>query len=171
MRFSMAFPKGPARCALAAVLFAASAGAAAQVTADRSYRIQIERDVPFAVAASDAAPGGYCDLHLDIYRPLKAEAPHPAVIIIHGGAFTFLDKSQKHHHALAKYFSRRGFVAFSINYRQVHDLPHAPPPYDGTPLGAAQYAATMDAKAAVRWIRANSAGFGIDPRRIAAGVI
>ena len=154
--------------ALAVTLALCCCAASAQVTATASYRIRVERDVPFAVGASHAEADGYRDLHLDVYRPRKEGAGRPAVVILHGGAFTFLDKAQKHHRRLGKYFARRGFVAFSIDYRQVADAPPAPSGYTGTALEAAQYAATMDAKAAVRWIRANHAAYGIDPNRVAA---
>src|SRR4029078_3560105 len=66
-------------------------------------------------------------------------------------------------------FAKRGYVAVSMNYRLL-----AP---DSCTGGAgismecyvAGVAAVHDAQAAVRWLRANAAEYGIDPERIAIG--
>ncbi|MBI2434585.1 MAG: prolyl oligopeptidase family serine peptidase, partial [Candidatus Hydrogenedentes bacterium] len=45
--------------------------------------------------------------------------------------------------------------------------PPAPPPYDDTPLRRAAHAAIVDTKAALRYVRANSTEYGVDPALIA----
>ena len=142
--------------------------AEAQVTREPEYRVQIEDDIPYAVSASDAVEGGYVDLLMDAYLP-KGDAGmgRPAALLVHGGCFRFLGKDHYRHKGLGKFLARRGFACFSIDYRQVRDAPPAPDGYNNKKVRAAQYAAVMDAKAAVRWIRANNDQYGVDPNRVA----
>ena len=86
---------------------------------------------------------------LDIYVPAGA-GPFPAVVLIHGGAFLMGDKSGESANAAA--LNARGYVAVSINYRL---------------SGEAKFpAAIQDAKAAVRFLRANASTYRINPEKI-----
>ena len=90
---------------------------------------------------------------LDIYLPEFGDGPFPVIIAIHGGAFMGCDKADLQVlpmlHGL-----KRGYAVVSINYRM---------------SGEAKFPALiMDAKAAVRWIRANAAQYGFDPTCVAA---
>lgn len=87
-------------------------------------------------------------LLLDIYIPDNATGALPLIIYIHGGAWKFGSKGQCAGGAMAA----EGFAVACINYRlsnesifpsQIHDV-----------------------KAAIRFMRANAAGYGIDPKRI-----
>jgi acetyl esterase/lipase len=101
------------------------------------------------------APGGPT-LLLDIFEP-AAEAgsrPRPAVILIHGGGWTSFDKSTMR--ALAQFLARAGFVAVPIDYRLFHDDANRWP------------AQLDDVQRAVRWLRASSAKYNVDPHRIGA---
>ena len=91
----------------------------------------------FVFAPADRAPG-----------PLK-----PAIVCIHGGAWVAGSADVFFPHA--RYFASRGMVAFSINYR----LASA----DGTGLSDC----LEDCKAAMRYVRAHAAQWGVDPHRIA----
>ncbi|SHF71594.1 Acetyl esterase/lipase [Microbulbifer donghaiensis] len=90
-------------------------------------------------------------LELDIYRPRGTDRL-PAVLIIHGGGW---ETGHRHmERPFAKRLAARGFVAVPVSYRL-------------GPSGRFP-AAVHDLKAAVRWLRANDAAYGIDPQRIAA---
>jgi sugar lactone lactonase YvrE/acetyl esterase/lipase len=90
------------------------------------------------------------ELQLDLHRPAKRGAPLPAIVCLHGGGwFTGERGSQTQ---LAQALAARGYVAVTIDYRL---------------SGEAKFpAAIQDAKAAVRWLRANASNYGIDPAAI-----
>jgi acetyl esterase/lipase len=90
---------------------------------------------------------------LDVYLPAEGEGPFPVIISIHGGAFMAGDKTSiQLMSSLAGL--KRGYAVVAINYRL---------------SGEARFPAMVhDAKAAVRWVRANAQLYHFDPRRIAA---
>jgi acetyl esterase/lipase len=91
--------------------------------------------------------GGVEHQRLDLYLP-ERKAPVPVVCWIHGGGWQGGDKSS----CPAKGMLRFGFAAASIEYRL---------------SGAATYPAQIeDCKAAIRFLRAHAAVYGIDPKRI-----
>lgn len=90
------------------------------------------------------------ELQLDLYRPKERNKPLPAIVCIHGGGWYKGDRSAMTNLAMA--LAARGFVTVSISYRL---------------SGEAKFpAAIQDAKAAVRWLRANAATHGIDASAI-----
>jgi len=90
---------------------------------------------------------------LDIYLPEQGRAPFPLIVAIHGGAFMGCDKADLQVLPMLAGL-KRGYAVASINYRL---------------SGEAKFPALVqDAKAAVRWLRANTARFGFDPQRVAA---
>jgi acetyl esterase/lipase len=90
---------------------------------------------------------------LDIYLPDKGEGPFPVIIWIHGGAFMYCDKADDQLVPSLEGL-KRGYAVVSINYRL---------------SGEAKYPALLqDAKAAVRWVRANAHRYYFDSNRIAA---
>ena len=89
-------------------------------------------------------------LKMDVVRPRGARNPLPAVVCIHGGGFRA--GSRDGYLPLCIKLAQRGYVAATISYRL---------------SPASQFPAPVhDAKAAVRWLRANANQFGIDPERI-----
>jgi pectinesterase len=96
-----------------------------------------------------ASPGGR-DLHLDLFVPEAGGELRPGVIFIHGGGWAFGGKSD--FRVQAARMAAKGFVTTSIDYRLSSERIYP--------------AAIDDAKAAVRWMRANAATYGIDPDRI-----
>ena len=86
----------------------------------------------------------------DVFHP-PGSARHPAVIMIHGGAWSSGDKLELSFlgAALATY----GFVAVAPNYRIA-----SPSPYPDE---------VHDVQASVRWVRAHARALSVDPRRIA----
>lgn len=93
-------------------------------------------------------------LTLDIHRPPTPGAARPALLLVHGGAWRA--GSPADFAQVAPLFAGQGYVTFSIAYRLV------------TETGNRWPAQLDDARAAVRWIRANAARFGVDPARIGA---
>ncbi|MGH9222958.1 MAG: alpha/beta hydrolase fold domain-containing protein [Acidimicrobiales bacterium] len=106
----------------------------------------MRRDVEYGVANGKR-------LLLDAYVPTDGSSRRPAVVLIHGGGFRAGDKASFEPEA-RKLVERKGWVAFSINYR-----------LDET---AAFPAEVEDVQAAVRWIRANARDYRVDPTRIGA---
>jgi acetyl esterase/lipase len=121
---------------------------------DAPHDVVVERDVTFG-------RGGSVDLKLDLARP-RDGGPHPAVVILHGGAWRLGDHRMLSmrtrflggESSLIEYFAARGFVAVTAQYRLV---PSAVFP-----------AQIEDAKAAVRWLRANAGRYGVNPDHIAS---
>lgn len=89
---------------------------------------------------------------LDLYLPVATDGAVPLVVLIHGGAFAMGDSSMEAQRAQA--LVDEGFAVASINYRLSGEALF--------PAGA------QDAKAAVRFLRANADEYGIDPDRIGA---
>lgn len=89
---------------------------------------------------------------LDLYLPARTGTSIPLVVVIHGGGFADGDKHDEP--AIVGALNRAGYAAAGINYRLSAEAPFP--------------AAVQDAKASVRWLRANAARYGIDPARIGA---
>lgn len=88
---------------------------------------------------------GTREMQLDLYRPKEVAKPLPAIICIHGGGWHKGDRTAMTN--LAQALASRGFVAATISYRL---------------SGEAKFpAAIQDCKAAVRFLRADAAKFGI----------
>jgi acetyl esterase/lipase len=90
---------------------------------------------------------------LDIYLPSEGDGPFPVILAIHGGAFMGCDKADMQVLPMLEGL-KRGYAVVSINYRM---------------SGEAKFPALVyDAKAAVRWVRANAKRYKLNPHRIAA---
>ncbi|QDV62076.1 Phenmedipham hydrolase [Crateriforma conspicua] len=140
------------------------------VSRDAIYQVQVTRGQPYGQGmVYHPADPTRCfprNLTLDIYQPDDGQSHRrPVVVLIHGGGFWTGDSLMRSMVNAAEYFARRGWVCFSINYRLSGDRAIAP---DGWPDNRPTYAATRDAKMAVRWIRANADRYRIHPDRIVA---
>lgn len=91
------------------------------------------------------------EMHVDLFKP-KRKGRFPAVIIVHGGAWITGHHTMEN--PLAIVLARRGYVAVTVEHRLMREK-----------LYPAQI---HDLKSSVRWLRANAARFGIDPKRIGA---
>jgi len=89
---------------------------------------------------------------LDLWKPVDAVAPVPLIIFVHGGAFVAGDRSMEDQY-IAPVLAA-GYAAASLDYRLSGEAPFP--------------AAVQDVKAAVRFLRANAARYGLDPDRFAA---
>jgi len=111
-------------------------------------------------------------LLLDLYQPAgDAATTRPAIVWIHGGGFYKGAKSDPNMVTLAERFAKRGYVTASINYRLAPKDEVDPnlPTFSKAAFAQAVTSATKDARAAVRWLRANATRFRIDKQRIAIG--
>jgi acetyl esterase/lipase len=105
-----------------------------------------------------ASIDGYRPLKLDLYYARENKTPKPAILWLHGGGWALGNPRGgsslwgEWDQVLAR-LSARGYVTVGVSYRL---------------SGEARFpAAIQDIKAAIRWLRANSAAYGIDPKRIA----
>lgn len=106
-------------------------------------------ELPYEIRRSIVFSGS---LELDLYLPTESPGPSPAVVYIHGGGWSSGTRDQFRPQAI--HMASNGFVGAAIDYRLAPD--HVFP------------AALHDAKAAVRWLRANASTYNIDPSRIGA---
>jgi acetyl esterase/lipase len=96
--------------------------------------------------------GGAGTQTLDLYLP-DGDGPFPVVVNIHAGGFRFGDKSMVPG-VVGQALLDAGYAIASIDYRL---------------SGEASFpAAVLDAKAAVRFLRANAAEYDLDPGKFAA---
>jgi acetyl esterase/lipase len=97
---------------------------------------------------------GGTSLRLDLYTPAGATGALPTLLYLHGGAWAAGDKSDMAVERLMPLVAH-GFAVASANYRLVPSVTYPAPVHD--------------VKAAVRWLRANAAEYGLDPDRSAIG--
>jgi acetyl esterase/lipase len=113
--------------------------------------------VPVGVPAPVADDVAYADIspaqRLDVYVP-SGPAPYPVVVFIHGGAWMSGDKRAEYAAGTIPILLDAGYAVASINYRLSSE--------------AIFPAQLLDAKAAIRWLRAHADDYGLDPSRFAA---
>jgi acetyl esterase/lipase len=111
--------------------------------ASAPYEVE-ETDVPFA------RPGG-TEFLARVYRPKgTAGGPLAAIVDVHGGAWTRLDRTAGAHHGRG--LAACGLVVASLDFRQGPTHKHP--------------AMAQDAAAGIRWVRAHARRLGIDPSRV-----
>ncbi|HKE28916.1 MAG TPA: alpha/beta hydrolase [Bryobacteraceae bacterium] len=108
-----------------------------------------------AVAVYKSTPQGELKIHLYFPPDWKAADRRPAFVLFFGGGFVTGSPSQ--FTTTAEYFSRRGLVAASAEYR-IGNVHHTPPAR-----------CAEDARSAIRWLRMNARHLGIDAGRVLAG--
>jgi acetyl esterase/lipase len=108
---------------------------------------QITRDVVYAEY-------GQRRLKLDVYRPPESyqQAAVPGIVAVRGGKWQEGDK--EHFGYIAGQLAMQGFVTASIEVRTVDEVTFPAPVHD--------------VKAAVRWMRAHAAEYGVNPDAIGA---
>jgi acetyl esterase/lipase len=90
---------------------------------------------------------------LDVYLPEQGDGPFPVIVAIHGGAFMGCDKADLQVLPMLEGL-KRGYAVVAINYRLSWQAPFP--------------ALVQDAKAAVRWVRAQASQYHFRADRIAA---
>lgn len=108
---------------------------------------KVDLDIVYAKVGAD-------DLKMDIYYPTTSKAgPVPALVVVHGGAW--MGGKRQDMKELCEGAAAKGFLAATVQYRLA--------PRSKWP------AMIDDVQTAVRYLRANSKKYDIDPKRIAAG--
>jgi acetyl esterase/lipase len=110
-----------------------------------------DRSAPFDVDVEDveyARPGGV-PLLARLYRPIGASGPRPALVDVHGGAWSFFDRT------VDAYFDRAlaasGVVVAALDFRQ----------------GSHRHPASVDdIVTGIGFVRGAAARLGVDPRRV-----
>ena len=103
----------------------------------------VERTVPF----------GATGVRVRVHDP-GPEGPKPALVYLHGGGWT-LFSLDTHDRLMREYAARAGVVVVGVDYALSPE---------------ARFPAALEQVCAVaRWLRAEGAGIGIDPARIAMG--
>ena len=158
------------------------------VTTKAAYSVNITEDITYAEGLVHSNNGSKTetDLKLDLYVPDNESDNRPVYVFVHGGGFQGGTKTKPEIVDRANYFTSRGWVFASVDYRTAEDLTGddftgiAPQEWiDYTLKNAesakeaktsiAMYAAQRDAKAAVRWIVANADQHGINTDYITIG--
>lgn len=93
-------------------------------------------------------------LHLSVFYP-KSKPTHSAIVFFHGGGW--IRGNPRQFFRQASYLASHGMLALSVEYRT------------RSMDGSSPKEALMDAKSAMRWVRAHAKELGIDPHHIAAG--
>jgi acetyl esterase/lipase len=99
---------------------------------------------------------GYRPLRLDLVLPPSAPGQVPVVVWVHGGMWLFGSRLEgPGTRAACRALLERGVAVAQVEYRFSREIL-----FPGC---------LHDVKAAVRWLRANAAEYGLDPDRIALG--
>ncbi len=116
------------------------------------------------------------DLKFDLVELEGVEENRPAVVMIHGGSFEGGTKEDENLLIQANALALEGYVCFLIDYRLKGDEPPAPKDwtpdtseflFDALDLRSAMHASFVDAKTAMRYVRANASSLRVEPNRIA----
>lgn len=159
---------------------AATVAALSALACSESARVPVEadgsavrfRDTVFAATTAQtgiqygaAVPFGGSlptPLLLDLYEPAGDTASaRPTLVWIHGGGFVSGTRTDGQIPRLARSMALRGYVSVSISYRL-----RTPAAFNADPTSGIRDA-VHDARAAVRWLRANSTALRLDTARIA----
>jgi len=169
------------------------------VTAESAYSVWVVEDITYAdgLGHDDSSTAPFAlPIKLDIYYPNNSSTNRPVYMFIHGGGFTGGTKTKPEIVDMANYYASRGWVFVSVDYRTTEELGSlegmsqedvlafykgiAPQEWiENAFLGAetrtqlqqsiAMYTAQRDAKAALRWIVANSNIYNINTDFITVG--
>lgn len=91
------------------------------------------------------------ELKLDIYRPTGQNHTRTAILLLHGGAWRYGDKSMME--IFGPELTNHGFVVLAPAYRLLDEAPWP--------------AQIEDVKTAIFWTKANADHLGIDPAKVA----
>ena len=122
-------------------------------TIARCAEIVVEENITYGKA-------GDTELKLDLARP-QGDGPFPAIVFIHGGGW--YQGNRQGYRGQIQEAAKRGYVAATISYRLMQFDESKKETTTATPIFPAQI---HDAKAAIRWLRANAKKYHVDPDRI-----
>ncbi len=154
------------------------------VKSDATYEVLVEEDIIYAEGLShqslNSPNATSIPLKLDIYTPNNALENRPLFMLIHGGGFLGGTKQNRKIVDFANYYTSRGWVCLSIDYRVMDDFGTVPQEWETYAANLnlpdnkikqfiAMYPANRDAKAAMRWIVANADTYKINKDFITVG--
>lgn len=169
------------------------------VKAESSYPVRLVQDVIYAdgLGHDDSSNIPFAiPLKLDVYYPDNSSTNRPIFMFLHGGGFKGGTKTKPEIVDMANYYASRGWGFISVDYRTTEELSSindmsqeevltfykgiAPQEWieyamqgvetpEQLQQSIAMYAAQRDAKAALRWIVANSAVYNINTDFITVG--
>ncbi|MEM7103276.1 MAG: alpha/beta hydrolase [Bacteroidota bacterium] len=152
------------------------------VQSESTYSVVVEEDIIYAEGLSHQTWNSNSSiaipLKLDVYTPGNSNENRPAFMFIHGGGFFGGSKRQSQIIDLANYYTSRGWVFISIDYRVKDDFGTIPSewldysdilPDELVDQFLAIYPAQRDAKAALRWVIANANTYNINTDYITVG--
>ncbi|MEO1263663.1 MAG: alpha/beta hydrolase [Bacteroidota bacterium] len=152
------------------------------VKSDSSYAVSLEADIVYAEGLShqnlNSTDFTVMPLKLDVYTPDNEMENRPAYVFIHGGGFVGGSKQAGRIVDLANFYTSRGWVFISVDYRLRDDKGTVPQEWadylaglssDYAPVFLAIYPAQRDAKAALRWVVANAENYRINTDYITVG--
>lgn len=126
--------------------------AEARGLAEELNRVWNEDPLPLADVRDIELPGGAGPVRVRLYRPERQAAPAPCLVYVHGGGWVIC--SLDTHDDLCRRLARAGgFAVASVDYRLAPEHPFPAP--------------LEDTLAAIRGLRADAAGLGLDPDRMA----
>lgn len=147
-----------------------------------TFEVTVTKNIIYAQGLShtsiNSASSTSIPLKLDVYQPNNNATNRPVYMFIHGGGFIGGSKQATNIIALANYYSSRGWVFVAIDYRLKDDFGTLPQewfdfaeniPSTQVAQYLALYPAQRDAKAALRWIVANSNTYNINTNYITVG--
>jgi acetyl esterase/lipase len=138
------------RSLLFPVFLLALAGiAAAQLTPEERAAVVIANDFQVTSNIVYGVANNY-QLKLDVYRPYKAKAPTPVVLVIHGGGWINGSKEDRFLEGLP--YMQMGFAVVNVEYR-LADVSLAP-------------AAVEDCLCALHWVAHNAQKYNFDLSKI-----
>lgn len=148
-----------------------------------TYKVIVAHDITYAKGLShmsvNSSSSKEMNLKLDMYVPNNSSKNRPLLMMIHGGGFSGGSKKQEKIVNVCNYFASRGWVVASIDYRLKKHNGTIPQEWidfsKEVPKGKrrgqfyAMYAAHRDAKAALRWLMANTKKYHINKDYITVG--
>lgn len=159
------------------------------VTSESTFTVMSDLDISYANGLSQESTTDIqieMPQYLDVYFPENNSTNRPVFMFIHGGGFQGGTKTKPEIIDMANYFASRGWVFASVDYRTTSDLQGtnftgiAPQEWldftmanatttDDARTSVAMYAAQRDAKAALRWLVANSDTYSFNTDYITVG--
>lgn len=152
------------------------------VQSNPAFKVILEEDIVYAKGLNhesvNSSAAAVMPLKLDVYVPDNNLKNRPAYMFIHGGGFAGGSKQQEKIKNLANYFTSRGWVFISIDYRLKKHKGTVPLQWKNYATNVpknkirqflAIYPAIRDAKAALRWVIANSDRYNINTNFITVG--
>lgn len=145
---------------------------------DPMFEFTVEKDIVFAKGdVGHPEKLGEMDLKLDLYRPVaNDQLPEtlPAMVFVFGGGYKKGSKNIGYIRDLCEYYTRRGYVTASIDYRLIQHVASAvshplPSPPGLEEMGRVVTAAVLDTANSIRWLKKKAAKYQIDPHRIGVG--